>query len=239
MDVKLKVLRGAKSGFEVPLKKELFTIGRSSECSLRAGSDAISRKHCVIRLGGATLTITDLNSRNGTFVNGRRIDAETPLAHGDEIRVGPLEFEIVAEALLGVAAPPPEVAPGTAAARPVREDASPPTFEESIDQWLSSPSSDSRAMHETTSLRLDDTQGGAVPATAESQPEAAESADTADQPQAAESVDEAANVDEGSAIRKRKDKKEPGKLPTRPKGPTTKDSREAAAEVLRAMTRRR
>src|SRR5688572_9159336 len=97
MDVKLKVLGGAKSGLEIPLNKDLFTIGRSSECSLRAGSDAISRKHCAIRLNQSIITIADLNSRNGTYVNGQRIEKETSLSSGDEVRVGPLRFEVVAE----------------------------------------------------------------------------------------------------------------------------------------------
>jgi pSer/pThr/pTyr-binding forkhead associated (FHA) protein len=251
MDVKLKVLGGAKSGLEIPLKKELFTIGRSAECSLRAGSDAISRRHCAIRMNASGIRITDLNSRNGTYVNGQRIDEETSLANGDEVRVGPLKFVVVAEQLAVAKRPSGGATDARRAAGATVNAGKEPSFEENIDGWLTLPASDSQVTRETTSLRLDETQGGQVPAAAkEPAPtaEVAEAAEMEDSPMdskagAAASSDalagDAAETEEGSSVRKRKDKKEPGKLPTRPKGPTTKDSREAAAEVLRAMTRRR
>ena len=48
MKLKLIVLAGAKEGLEIPLKKDKFLIGRAKECALRAGSEAISRRHCAI-----------------------------------------------------------------------------------------------------------------------------------------------------------------------------------------------
>lgn len=246
MDVKLKVLGGAKSGLEIPLTKELFTIGRSSECSLRAGSDAISRKHCAIRLNKSEITIADLNSRNGTFVNGRRIDEETSLSSGDEVRVGPLRFEVVAVKPVKAARRSTVKSDEAATARGgERKSTKSPTMEESIDGWLTAPASDSQVTRETTSLRLDETQGGQVAASegeqapANDEPEQAGSVEPAAQTEEPSASDDDDATQDGSFIRKRKDKKEPGKLPPRPKGPTTKDSREAAAEVLRAMTRRR
>lgn len=282
MEVKLKVLGGAKSGLEIPLKKEEFTIGRSSECSLRAGSDAISRKHCMIRLGRSSITIADLKSRNGTYVNGERIEEETTLQSGDEVRVGPLRFEVVAEHGLDTRKRPHVQGVAEAAARAAGQADKSRSLEENIDNWLTEePASDSQVTHETRSLRLDETQGGQVPTvhgpssahdalaaqegnvlaagqTQDGQRQERQDSQRQDgQAQDADAQggeaqegdvhgDEARKPPEaegeaasGSGIMKRKDKKEPGKLPTRPKGPTTKDSREAAAEVLRAMTRRR
>lgn len=238
MDVKLKVLGGAKSGLEIPLKKDEFTIGRSSECTLRAGSDAISRKHCVIRLGSSSIKISDLKSRNGTYVNGKRIEQETMLQSGDEVRVGPLRFEVVAQHGLDSRKRAPVQGVGEAAARLAGKTGKDSSLEENIDSWLTEPATDSQVMHETTSLRLDETQGGHVPSQRQSSPA------EGDVPEQSVLVEEVSaspltgDIASSSSI-KRKDKKEPGKLPTRPKGPTTKDSREAAAEVLRAMTRRR
>ena len=77
MDAKLKVVGGSRAGIEIPLKKAKFVIGRAPECSLRAGSDAISRRHCEIRLTRAEVSILDLNSRNGTYVNGKRLQARS------------------------------------------------------------------------------------------------------------------------------------------------------------------
>lgn len=92
MHVKLKVLRGASTGKEVEIRGPRFFIGRSPECNLRANSDAISRRHCAITVGESDVTIKDLGSRNGTYVNGTRIDGEHRIKMGDQLRVGPLEF---------------------------------------------------------------------------------------------------------------------------------------------------
>src|SRR5688572_29663663 len=94
MELKLVVLAGAKQGLEIPLKKDKFLIGRAKECSLRAGSEAISRRHCAIVRKDGAWTARDLGSRNGTYVNDTRIAEEVTLAPGDELRVGPLKFRI-------------------------------------------------------------------------------------------------------------------------------------------------
>ena len=76
--------RGAHSGGV----KELFY-------SMRAQSDAISRRHCVIVTTDNEVVVRDLNSRNGTLVNDQRITEETVLLHGDILRVGPLELDLL------------------------------------------------------------------------------------------------------------------------------------------------
>src|SRR6266480_1602359 len=96
MKLKLVVLAGAKEGLEIPLKKDKFLIGRAKECSLRAGSEAISRRHCAIVRRDNGWTARDLGSRNGTYVNDERITKEVPLKDGDELRVGPLKFRVAA-----------------------------------------------------------------------------------------------------------------------------------------------
>ena len=94
MDLKLIVLAGAKEGTQIPLKKDKFIIGRASECTLRAGSSAISRRHCAIVRKDDTWTVRDLGSRNGTFLNDSAVETPTALKVGDEIRVGPLHFRV-------------------------------------------------------------------------------------------------------------------------------------------------
>src|SRR6266576_3095654 len=79
MKLKLIVLAGAKEGLEIPLKKDKFLIGRAKECALRAGSEAISRRHCAIIRRESGYTVRDLGSRNGTLVNDEKISSEVPL----------------------------------------------------------------------------------------------------------------------------------------------------------------
>ena len=77
MDLKLIVLAGAKEGTQIPLKKDKFIIGRASECTLRAGSSAISRRHCAIVRKDDAWFVRDLGSRNGTFLNDSAVETPT------------------------------------------------------------------------------------------------------------------------------------------------------------------
>ncbi len=81
----------------VLLDKPLFTIGRRGSADLRLGSVDVSRYHAEIAWDGDQYVLRDVGSSHGTFVNGRRITTHT-LAHGDRIRLGQNEVEIVFEA---------------------------------------------------------------------------------------------------------------------------------------------
>jgi len=71
-------------------------IGRSIESSLRLFEDtSVSPIHCVIAFVNGRLEVTDLNSRNGTTVNGRRISDTTQLHHQDTINVGETELTVL------------------------------------------------------------------------------------------------------------------------------------------------
>ena len=51
-------------------------------------SASVSRRHARIVITGAGATVEDLGSRNGTHVNDRAVTGPTPLADGDEVRLG-------------------------------------------------------------------------------------------------------------------------------------------------------
>lgn len=63
-------------------------IGRGSECGIRIASSTVSRVHARLMVDGPRATIEDLESKNGTFVRGEKLEAPASLAPGDEIRVG-------------------------------------------------------------------------------------------------------------------------------------------------------
>jgi DNA-binding winged helix-turn-helix (wHTH) protein len=73
---------------DFPLFEGENLIGRGSECGIRIPSSTVSRVHARLSVDGAQATIEDLESKNGTFVGGTRLDAPTRLSPGDEIRVG-------------------------------------------------------------------------------------------------------------------------------------------------------
>jgi DNA-binding winged helix-turn-helix (wHTH) protein len=65
-------------------------LGRDPELELCLDSTTISRRHARIRISDEQATLEDLGSKNGTFLNERKLDAPAPLADGDEIRLGAL-----------------------------------------------------------------------------------------------------------------------------------------------------
>jgi pSer/pThr/pTyr-binding forkhead associated (FHA) protein len=66
-------------------------IGRSIESELRVLDPSVSRQHATIALRGGAFVLEDLNSQNGTFVNGERI-RQRVLCDGDRVNIGEAEF---------------------------------------------------------------------------------------------------------------------------------------------------
>ena len=67
--------------------KRRVVIGRSKECDVQLSDANVSRRHAELRQEGATYWIVDLDSTNGTEVNGRRLK-RAKLENGDRVTVG-------------------------------------------------------------------------------------------------------------------------------------------------------
>lgn len=72
----------------LPLTEGEHIAGRDAECSLVIDATTVSRRHARITVVSGTATIEDLDSTNGTSVDGTRIRAPTPLAPGNEVAFG-------------------------------------------------------------------------------------------------------------------------------------------------------
>src|SRR3712207_855247 len=85
----LKFISGKYQGGEFPLKADKqIVIGRSSELDMVLVEDMVSRKHARIMVNGiGQISIEDLGSTNGTFVNGEKVKQAT-LKEGDRILIG-------------------------------------------------------------------------------------------------------------------------------------------------------
>jgi len=86
------VLRALQSGLSSVGQGDRITIGRALDCSIRIDGDAatsVSRVHAEVTLVNGKMTVRDGGSRHGTFVNGNKISAVTPIAVGDELMLGP------------------------------------------------------------------------------------------------------------------------------------------------------
>ncbi len=87
----LHVAAGPAAGSIIPLEAEPLEIGRETgpdSAGALGGDPELSRKHARISIEGGVLTIEDLASSNGTFVNDARIQEPTVLRSGDRIKVG-------------------------------------------------------------------------------------------------------------------------------------------------------
>ena len=94
MTVKLLVVHGRPQGKALLFPRGEFVFGRGVECHIRSNSDWVSRQHCLLRVGDDGVHLRDLGSRNGTLVNGARVQGERRLQSGDKLQVGALVFQL-------------------------------------------------------------------------------------------------------------------------------------------------
>ena len=69
-----------------------FVVGRNPECCCHLPDPMISRYHCSFFLQGEQVWVQDMNSRNGTYVNGRLALLPHVLRHGDRLCLAALQF---------------------------------------------------------------------------------------------------------------------------------------------------
>lgn len=88
-------LRIRYGGDTFRLTQRQTLVGRSRGCAIVLSSRLASREHCVLERSGSALTLIELGSKNGTWVNGERVTRRRQLAKGDTIRIGSDQLEVV------------------------------------------------------------------------------------------------------------------------------------------------
>jgi transcriptional regulator with GAF, ATPase, and Fis domain len=87
MNPRVSGISGPFQGLTFSLSAPEVSIGRDASNQLWISDPALSRRHCLLIRNGEQITIRDLGSLNGTFVNGLTVD-ELALRHGDQISIG-------------------------------------------------------------------------------------------------------------------------------------------------------
>ena len=210
MEAKLIVATGKSAGRAIVLKRPRLLIGRSEECDVRPLSEEVSRRHCQVLKESDHVAVEDFGSRNGTFVNGKRIEVKTVLHDGDRLRVGSLELTVAC----------------------VMHNVE--RSEEDVSRWLMADEDVGSGMDTTNSIRMADTSTqGSDDASQSSINVGDESTTSGAVPGDSGSQDDSSLTRSGSLVEAIKESRsKPGTLPTKPKDDTD-SSRDAAASALR------
>ena len=118
---KLVVLSAGLNGRSHELNVDKTTIGRVDDNSFQVADPSVSSHHCEVLLRGNEVVIRDLNSTNGTFINGEKI-SESVLKVGQTLRLGQIELQLLTEGMpmptaTATSPPPPAAASAAAPAR--------------------------------------------------------------------------------------------------------------------------
>jgi len=92
---KLILMKGSATTKQVALRPKETTIGRASTNDVVLDSMQVSRRHAVVTIDGPFVTISDLGSRNGLFVNAVRVNSQV-LVGGDEILIATFRLRFLA-----------------------------------------------------------------------------------------------------------------------------------------------
>jgi pSer/pThr/pTyr-binding forkhead associated (FHA) protein len=91
---RLVITSGPREGMEIDLPPEQLTIGRSSESGLVIRDDYTSTHHARLMLWDQNWVIQDLDSTNGTFLDGARVTLPTAVGPGSAVTIGTTTFEL-------------------------------------------------------------------------------------------------------------------------------------------------
>ena len=111
---KLVLLSAGMTGRSHELKVDKTTIGRVEDNAFPIVEASVSSHHCEILLRGSEVVVRDLNSTNGTFVNGEKV-TETVLKPGQILRLGQIEMRLETDASGSSASPASSTSPAAPA----------------------------------------------------------------------------------------------------------------------------
>jgi len=102
---KLVILSEGMTGRSHELTVDKTTVGRVEDNAFAITDPSVSSHHCEVLLRGTDVVVRDLNSTNGTYINGEKI-TEAPLKPGQILRLGQIELRLESAATTTVAKKP-------------------------------------------------------------------------------------------------------------------------------------
>ena len=123
---KLHILSGILEGKVIDIVEDRVTLGRALDNMIRLEDGTVSHHHAMVLTENGEFKLRDLNSTNGTRVNGMRI-VESKLHNGDQVRVGSVEMRFESDAKK-TSQPLPPVQTGVDLSQVGSGSTPPPTF---------------------------------------------------------------------------------------------------------------
>lgn len=90
----IRILSGSQAGQIFPLTAGNHRLGRATTCEVKINSNSVSKEHAIVLVTSDKVILSDNNSRNGTFVNGVRIQSQR-LNLGDKIGLHDILFDVI------------------------------------------------------------------------------------------------------------------------------------------------
>jgi pSer/pThr/pTyr-binding forkhead associated (FHA) protein len=90
----MPTLRSLSGGPDIPLNHPTVLVGRHPACDAKIDSRVVSLRHCILSQDADEVVVIDLDSTNGTWINGRRVERGR-LKPGDEMAIGRMRYRVV------------------------------------------------------------------------------------------------------------------------------------------------
>jgi hypothetical protein len=112
----MPTLLARSAGPDIAVDHAVVMVGRHPQCDARLGSVLVSRRHCISAAEGGEVVVRGLGSTNGTWINGRRVEAGR-LKPGDEMSIADVHYRL--EEAPAYQAPMPGILGGTEGGKPL------------------------------------------------------------------------------------------------------------------------
>jgi hypothetical protein len=89
----MPTLRSLSGGPDIPLRRPMVLVGRHPKCDAQIDSQVVSLRHCILSQEADEVVVMDLDSTNGTWINGRRVERGR-LKPGDEMAIGHMRYRV-------------------------------------------------------------------------------------------------------------------------------------------------
>lgn len=95
--IRISFLNGPRAGEVINLSEGTWTVGRAPDNALMIPEASVSARHAELLVSMDEVIVKELGARNGTFVQGRRVEVQYPVESGQTVRFGAVDVRVTAD----------------------------------------------------------------------------------------------------------------------------------------------